>query len=47
MQTQEGTDGRHAGTGRQTEHTNINYKMAREKLEKEREQTEQINAQFR
>ena len=39
VQTQEGT-----GTGRQTEHTNINYKRGLEKLEEERERIEWINA---
>ena len=37
VQIQEGKGGNHVGTGRQTEHTNINYKMAQEKLEKERD----------
>ena len=44
VQVHEGTDGRLPGRGRQMEHTNINYKRVRKKLEEERERTERINA---
>ena len=45
VQTQEGTGGRHAITGRQTEHTDMNYKIAQDKLEEQRQREDPVQGE--